>query len=226
MRLGVPFIAPRQLGAVEDQQGRLSLPSVEWRTGQSGAPPNNSCSLFGALPNWAQTTVAALGPLAHRTVRCPLPTVGAATRRPRIARPTVGAGDHWLTGKSGAPPDSPVNYSHVAFSVSRERRVRHGRLTGQSGVPPDSPVNYSRTPSSSPESSLFTWTSLAHRTLSDAPPDSPVCQVEKELAAQSQVFSFSSLVTVSSTWIIMLVHNQITKSRNIPFALICTSRFI
>jgi hypothetical protein len=35
MRLGVPFIAPRQLGAVEDQQGRLSLPSVEWRTGQS-----------------------------------------------------------------------------------------------------------------------------------------------------------------------------------------------
>jgi hypothetical protein len=39
MRLGVPFIAPRQLGAVEDQQGRLSLPSVEWTvrcaTGQS-----------------------------------------------------------------------------------------------------------------------------------------------------------------------------------------------
>jgi hypothetical protein len=34
MRLGVPFIAPRQLGAVEDQHGRLSLPSVEWRTGQ------------------------------------------------------------------------------------------------------------------------------------------------------------------------------------------------
>jgi hypothetical protein len=32
MRLGVPFIAPRQLGAVEDQQGRLSLPSVEWLT--------------------------------------------------------------------------------------------------------------------------------------------------------------------------------------------------
>jgi hypothetical protein len=33
MRLGVPFIAPRQLGAVEDQQGRLSLPSIEWCTG-------------------------------------------------------------------------------------------------------------------------------------------------------------------------------------------------
>jgi hypothetical protein len=29
MRLGVPFIVSRQLGVVEDQQGRLSLPSVE-----------------------------------------------------------------------------------------------------------------------------------------------------------------------------------------------------
>jgi hypothetical protein len=36
MRLGVPFIAPRQLGVVEDQQGRLSLPSIEWCTEQSG----------------------------------------------------------------------------------------------------------------------------------------------------------------------------------------------
>jgi hypothetical protein len=45
MRLGVPFIAPRQLGAVEDQQGRLSLPSVEGRTGQSGAPLDSHCSL-------------------------------------------------------------------------------------------------------------------------------------------------------------------------------------
>jgi hypothetical protein len=29
MRLGVPFIAPRKLGAVGGQQGRPSLPSVE-----------------------------------------------------------------------------------------------------------------------------------------------------------------------------------------------------
>jgi hypothetical protein len=34
MCLGVPFIAPRQLGAVGGQQGRLSLPSIGWRTGQ------------------------------------------------------------------------------------------------------------------------------------------------------------------------------------------------
>jgi hypothetical protein len=84
MRLGVPFIAPRQLGAVEDQHGRLSLPSVEWCTGQSGAPPDSHCSLSSVdlLPFLAQTTVAAPGPLAHRTlsdahrtVRCPMPTV-------------------------------------------------------------------------------------------------------------------------------------------------------
>jgi hypothetical protein len=202
MRLGVPFIAPRQLGAVEDQHGRLSLPYVEWRTGQSGAPPDSYCSLSGAdlLPFLAQTTVAAPGQLAHRTVRCPLSTVGAATRRPRIARSTVGANDCWLTGQSGAPPDSPVNYSHVAFSVSPERRVRYGRLTGQSGEPPDSLVNYSRTPSSSPESSLFTQTSLAHRTLSGAPPDSPVCQAELDFGCKqpSLLQLFSSLLFSAS----------------------------
>jgi hypothetical protein len=33
MRLGVPFIALRQLGAVGDNLGRLILPSVGWRTG-------------------------------------------------------------------------------------------------------------------------------------------------------------------------------------------------
>jgi hypothetical protein len=43
MRLGVPFIAPRQLGAVGGQQGRQFLPSVGWRTGQSGAPPDSHC---------------------------------------------------------------------------------------------------------------------------------------------------------------------------------------
>jgi hypothetical protein len=48
MRLGVPFIAPRQLGAVEGKLGRPSLPFVEWRTGQSGAPLDSYCSMSGA----------------------------------------------------------------------------------------------------------------------------------------------------------------------------------
>jgi hypothetical protein len=68
------------------------------------------------------------------------------------------ATDRWLTGQSGAPPDSPVNFSRTSLITSRERRLRRGWLTGQSGAPPDSPVIYSRTPSLSPESGLFTET--------------------------------------------------------------------
>jgi hypothetical protein len=115
MHLGVPFIAPRQLGAIGDQQGRPKLPSVGWCTEQSGAPPDSHCSMFGAdlLPILAQTTVANSWQLAHRTlfgahrtVRCPLPTVGAATRRPRIERPTVAQ-------STVGSPDSPVHHRIV-----------------------------------------------------------------------------------------------------------------
>jgi hypothetical protein len=56
MRLGVPFIAPRQLRAVESNPGRQFLPYVAWRTGQSGAPPDTvrcgSPSLFGEADRW------------------------------------------------------------------------------------------------------------------------------------------------------------------------------
>jgi hypothetical protein len=107
MHLGVSFIAPRQLGAVESNPGRQILPSVDWCTGQSGAD---------FFPSLTQPTVDDLEPLAHRTlsgaqwtVRCPLLTVGSATRHARIVRPTVGSADFWLTGQSGAPPDSPVH---------------------------------------------------------------------------------------------------------------------
>jgi hypothetical protein len=92
MRLGVPFIAPRQLVAVGGQQGRLSLPSDGWRTGQSGAPPDSHCRRSGAglLPILAQTTVADSLQLAHRTLSgAPCRPLVRATRHPRIARPTV-----------------------------------------------------------------------------------------------------------------------------------------
>src|SRR6187455_3324921 len=140
MRLGVAFIAPRQLGAVESIPGRQFLPSVAWRTGQSGAD---------FFPILAKPTVGDSEPLAHRTlsgahrtVWCPLLTVGFATRRARITRPTIGPADCWLTGLSGAPPDCPVIYS--------------------------------RTPPPKPKSSQFARASLAHRTLSGAPPNSLV----------------------------------------------------
>jgi hypothetical protein len=110
MHLGVPFIAPRQLGAVEGQLGRPNLPSVGWCTGQSGAPSDSYCSLSGAdcLPNWAQMTITALGTMAHRTqsgahriVRCPLLTVGAGHASPADCTTDRCASDRWLTGQSG-----------------------------------------------------------------------------------------------------------------------------
>jgi hypothetical protein len=144
MRLGVPFIAPRQLEAIGGQQGRPSLPSVEWCTGQSGAPLDSHCRRSGAdlLPFLAQTTVAPPGQLAHRTlsgahrtlsgahrtlsgahriVRCPLPTVGAGHASPVDCATDHCAGDNWLTAQSGAPPDSPMNYSRTPLNFSREQ---------------------------------------------------------------------------------------------------------
>jgi hypothetical protein len=106
MRLGVPFIAPRLLGAVGDPIGRQFLPSVEWCTGQSGAPSdmNSSCLVLDFLPYRAQPTVGPPGPLAHRilsgahrTVWCDQPTVGSATCHPLIVQMTVGRGRLWLT---------------------------------------------------------------------------------------------------------------------------------
>jgi hypothetical protein len=177
MRLGVPFIAPRQLGAIGGDLGRLILPSVGWHTGQSGAPSDTHCIRSGVdlFPFLAQMTVAAPWQLAHltlsgtnQTVRCLLPTVGAGHASPVDCAADHCAVDRWLTGQYGAPPDSLVNYSRRPLNFSRERRLRRGRLTGRSGEPPDGPVIYSRTPPSSPESGLFTETGLAHRTLSGA----------------------------------------------------------
>jgi hypothetical protein len=81
MRLEVPFIAPRHLGAIGGILGRLILPSVGWRTGhcpvhtrQSGAPadrwrePRVACGLRGRP--LAQSTVGSLdSPVHHWTVR-------------------------------------------------------------------------------------------------------------------------------------------------------------
>jgi hypothetical protein len=85
MRLGVPFIAPWQLGAIGDNLGRQFLPSVEWCPGQSGATPDSHCSclVHDLIPNQAHPTIAPSGPLAHRTLS------GAPTDRwisPRVAR--------------------------------------------------------------------------------------------------------------------------------------------
>jgi hypothetical protein len=149
MRLGVPFIAPRQLGAVESISRRQFLPFVAWRTGQSGATPDTvrcgSLSLFGEADRCRFLAVGALD-----TVRCtpdssvPLLTVGSCHASRADTRPTVGWADCWLTGQSGAPPDSPVIYSRTPLIAPREQPVDSRRpgapdtvrcTTGQFGAP-------------------------------------------------------------------------------------------
>jgi hypothetical protein len=103
MCLGVPFIAPRQLGAVGGIPGRQFLPSVGWRTGHP-----LFMSGVDLLPFLAQPTVGSSGWLAHRTlsgahwtVRCPQPTVGVGhTSRADCAADRC-SGGCWLTGQSG-----------------------------------------------------------------------------------------------------------------------------
>jgi hypothetical protein len=108
MRLGVPFIAPRQLGAVGDQQGRQFLPSVGWRTGQSGAPPDSHCSMSGAdlLPNLRSRPLQLRAGWCTGQSGAPSRPLAWATRRPWIARPTV------VLAAIGSP-DSPVHHRTV-----------------------------------------------------------------------------------------------------------------
>jgi hypothetical protein len=121
-----------------------------------------SCLLSGGAPD---------SPVCHRTV--PVAVRCAISFLFRRIRPLQICGSWHIghcpvhNGQSGAPcrplaqstvgsPDNPVNFSCTSLNVSRERRLRRGRLTGQSGAPPDSSVIYSHTPPSIPESGLFT----------------------------------------------------------------------
>jgi hypothetical protein len=149
MRIGVPFIAPRQLGAVESISRRQFLPSVAWRTGQFGAPPDTvRCgflSFFGEADRWRFGAVG-----APDTVRCtpdsPVHTgqSGAPSDRwllPRVARELCGRP---LARPTVGSPDSPVIYSRTPPSKSREQPIRQSQpgapdtvrcTTGQSGAP-------------------------------------------------------------------------------------------
>ena len=126
MRLGVPFIAPRQLGAVENKSGRPSLPSVVGRTGQSGAHRTLSGARFpsinGTVDRWQPESRWRTG---H--VRCtPDSPVPPSDRWPGHVSRADSAADRW----PGRPlahrtvrctPDSPVNFSRTPSANSRER---------------------------------------------------------------------------------------------------------
>jgi hypothetical protein len=142
MRLGVPFIAPRQRGAVESIPGRQFLPSVAWRTGQSGAPSDTvRCrflSFFGEADHWRFRAVGASDSPVPPSDRWLCHTSRADY-----------AADCWLTGQSGAPPDSPVIFSRTPPTKSREQLVDRRQpgapdtvrcTTGQSGAPRPSSI--------------------------------------------------------------------------------------
>jgi hypothetical protein len=128
MRLGVPFIAPRQLGAVENKSGRPSLPSVVGCTGQSGAHRTLSgarfISIHGAVDRCRPLEI--WEPMAHRTVRCtPDSPVPPSDRWLGHVSHADCAADRW----PGRPlahrtvrctPDSPVNFSRTPSANSRE----------------------------------------------------------------------------------------------------------
>jgi hypothetical protein len=122
MRLGVPFIAPRQLGAVRGNLGRQFLPSVGWHTGQSGAPPDSPVHhRTGTVHGLVQIAFLKWHnrPLQNcsrwRTGHCLVHTgqsdascrpLERATCRPRIWRPTVALA-------AVGSPDSPVHHRTV-----------------------------------------------------------------------------------------------------------------
>jgi hypothetical protein len=149
MRQGVPFIAPRQLGAVGNKSGRPSLPSVSWRTGQSGAHRTLSgarfISIHGAVDRCRPLEI--WKPMAHRTVRCtpdsPVPPSDrwlshvsrADSAADRWLGPTVGSPDSPVhTGQSGAP-FRPLAQPRVSRRFRGRPLARADRwLTGQSGA--------------------------------------------------------------------------------------------
>jgi hypothetical protein len=124
-RLGVPFIDPRGLGPVGIHFGRQYLLSVGWCTGQSGAPPDRSCSMSGA---WSLSKTGSADRWSNSRLGSPDSPVHQLSVGPSHASPANRAVDRWLTGQSGAPPDSPVNYSRTSPNFSRERSVHRSSV--------------------------------------------------------------------------------------------------
>jgi hypothetical protein len=93
------------------------------------------------FPSLAKPTVEPSAPLAHRTARCGLVTVGSSHASPADRVADRWRGRCWLTGQSGAPPDSSVNFSHDILGDSREQRV-HRCASLSVRCTPDSPVHH------------------------------------------------------------------------------------
>jgi hypothetical protein len=103
MCLGVPFIAPRQLGSVGAPFGMQFLPSVHGRTGQSGAPPDmNSArflSLFGEADRCSHDLLGTPDSPMRPGDRWLWPDIASRLRADRAV--DCWHGRCWLTGQSG-----------------------------------------------------------------------------------------------------------------------------
>jgi hypothetical protein len=126
MRLGVPFIAPRQLEQLEiNLEGHSCLLS-------SGAPdsPVHNRTATVHVRCAISFHIGRIRPLfleaGWRTGHYPVHTRQSGVPSRPLELATCRALIAWTTVAAGAigSPDSLVNFSHVAFSVSRERRVR------------------------------------------------------------------------------------------------------
>jgi hypothetical protein len=134
MRLGVPFIAPRQLEVVRTPFGRPLLPSVSRHTGQSGAPPDSEqCTIYFLF--WRSWPLHPPTLVAHRTVQCNLVTVGEVHVSPTDRAANRWRGRGWLTRQSGAHRIVwwIIATTHSAFpraTSSWGRLPRHRTLSG------------------------------------------------------------------------------------------------
>jgi hypothetical protein len=107
MRLGVPFIAPRDLGAIGAPFGRLWLPSVRGCTGLSCAPSDRCPSVDVAGSRWLAgtpdcPTFCANGSMNYS--RCRLKFPRAASWPDRASDCAV------HTGLSSATHSSPTSH--------------------------------------------------------------------------------------------------------------------
>jgi hypothetical protein len=118
------------------------LPSVDGRTGQSGAPPDTvrcgSPSLFGEADHCRFLAIGAPDSPVHPSDRW----LGHVSRADHTT-------DRWPDRPLAhqtvqCTPDSPVNYSRTPLIISREQQVRLSQpgapdtvqcTTGQSGAP-------------------------------------------------------------------------------------------
>jgi hypothetical protein len=165
MCLGVPFIAPRQLGAIGSPFGRQFLPSVGWRTRQSGAPPDmysaRFISISGKADRWAFSPLG-----TPDAVQCTSDSPVRSCDRwlwPRVARWSR----CWSLARTllayrtvRCTPDSPMNFSRSALGdFPRAASL----LLDQPVHRPDSPVRCRLVPNFSSPISLDLTRFLALR---------------------------------------------------------------